>query len=200
MTFKTQCQHCGGDIEYDEFMDGAESDCPHCRRGTILEQKKKMATENSGAMDNPTKALLNLQMSRIKILQFCQLLILALIAALSTIALFYWHPWQAKPMPRYEYSSFEFTRPITHEEITGYKYQTMLQFVDLKNPLNPADDIKSEPEFAGSADYILDRLGNDGWNLAGIHGDTYIVKRPEGKWLHDYFRIFEQVDTNSVYH
>lgn len=68
-----------------------------------------------------------------------------------------------------------------------------LQFhLNSPNP-NTLSTVAEAPEIVSDADYVLTRIGNDGWRLAWSDGTRYLVQRPAGsRWRTAYFIVFQR--------
>jgi hypothetical protein len=201
MDAKCNCNHCNQPISFPVEGVGQTIACPHCGIETILfippEPPKPKPPKN---FIPATK--LNDQIRKQKfyirspILTFLTFLNLLVALAIGVFIFLIWQKQQQPPVPvRWDVSSFEFSAPFPHDEFSSQKYKMMLRFGDLHG-LDAASATTTTPEQEISADGILDRIGNDGWELAWTDGKTYIVKRPQGQWYHDYFEVFEQAETN----
>ena len=70
-----------------------------------------------------------------------------------------------------------------------------LQFYRNSPNGNTLSTVPDEAERVGDADYVLTRIGNDGWRLVWSDGTRYLVQRPAGpKWRTAYFLVFQSED------
>jgi DNA-directed RNA polymerase subunit RPC12/RpoP len=201
---KCKCTNCSQPISFPEEGEGTTIVCPHCGLDTILfipPPPPKPETPKNFISDKKPEIKITKRPSRGSTTALKALLFLNLAATIAGGAFVFliWQKQQQPPVPmRWDVKEFEFTG-YSHKDVFDEKidWHATLTFSDMAG--NNSLNIKQTgEESAFSADYILDRLGNDGWELAWSDGTRYIVKRPQGKWLHEFFDVSYKEETNSV--
>jgi hypothetical protein len=202
MDAKCKCQNCSQPISFPAEGAGTTIPCPHCGLDTILfiPPPPKPETPKNFISDKKPETKISKQPQSVSSTALTALLFLNLAATIAGGAFVFliWQRQQQPPVPvRWDVSEFTFTG-YSHKDDYDEKirWHAMLTFshIDVGNGFKVIQD---RSEDATSADTILDRLGDDGWELAWSDGTRYIVKRPQGKWLHEFFDVNYEQETNT---
>jgi hypothetical protein len=127
-----------------------------------------------------------------------QIIIALASAACAVLIYLIWQRPVPQP-PTWDVSEFEFTGAHHDDDFDKTKTYNAVLILSSSHFINGEIQIKQDGEEpAYGADQVLDRLGSDGWELAWSDGQRYIVKRPQGKWRHDFFEVEYQLDSNST--
>ena len=198
MIVKTSCQHCGIHIEFDAESANLFVPCPSCTKQTQLLLPSQTAhSKPPPKASAPTPATNDPQpVSRIRRGWFSICLQAITTAAVVFMAVLFWlHEQAANQKPGWQYDAFEYQEsPGTDNE--GHRYRNMLVFMD--HGKSAVDLVAQEPQEEPSADAILNRLANDGWELAWTDGAHFIVKRQNGAWRHPYFYVCRNIVIKSA--
>jgi len=202
---KCLCNHCSQPISFPAEGVGTTIPCPHCGFDTILfipPQPPKPESPKNFIPDKPPEPKIQKRTPLISTTALTALLFLNLAATIAAVAFVYliWKKQQQPPVPvRWDVKEFTFTGYSHKDDLDDTKvWHAFLTFSDGSYENNNFTVKSDPPESAFDADEILDRIGNDGWELAWSDGTRYIVKRPQGNWRREFFDVTYKEETNTV--
>jgi len=189
MIAKTKCQHCGVHIEFEAENDGAFVPCPSCGKQTRLLLPSKPV--KSSVPDPAPKELQPTAIIRRD--WFSTGLQAITTAAVVFIAIMFWRHEQK---PTWEYNTFHFDGDLTADIGGPSRMHLMLTFEDHKPSINTdgfqimySPSSQTKPVLVAGLSDILERLVADGWSFVSSDNHNYLVRRPKGKWQHEWFSV-----------
>lgn len=200
---------------------GQSVPCPHCQKETIIyinkpeppggrPKEEPIQTTPAPTPEPPKKLIPDQKPDSTKSAPSFKRDWLALMlqsitafAAIDCAVILFVGMHQSPAPVRWDYQSFEYDgKNILHSESSAENYYLSVVFADVVavttngNQFAGLKLVEDRPRMVSSASSILNTIGSDGWELAWSDGEKFIVKRPSGKWRHEYFNVEYKQVTN----